>query len=353
MVAAGEHRLHPARADEAGVAAADQLAIPARAVLPIEGHDFTVRVEARVHPRPLEAHERQQAERVGAAERRLVGDQLRERHRGAAKLAADRLLVRREVALVEEQVERGVRDLECFRPLLGPGQLELDALQALADPDHPLLDRGFGREQGTRGGGHAETAQRAEDQGELALGAQAGMAAHEDHPELVVADHVLAEGFPHGRGERPLAVEVAREVGGEGATRLLPADGVDRAVTRGGEQPRGRVVGNPGLPPGLERGHERGLHHVLRELQVVGAEEARQDRDQPARLPSEDGLDLDVDRASRRGDHRAPMLARPRPRARSRRSGRSAALLRGRLASPPRSWPSSIPRRGARPWSGP
>jgi hypothetical protein len=43
----------------------------------------------------------------------------------------------------------------------------------------------------------AETAKGPQDQGDLVLGPEAGVAAHEDHAELVVSDEVLAEGLPH------------------------------------------------------------------------------------------------------------------------------------------------------------
>jgi hypothetical protein len=130
------------------------------------------------------------------------------------------------------------------------------------------------------------------------------MAAHEDHPQLVVPDHVLAERLPDGRGQGPLAVEVARQVGGEAAPRPLAADGVDRPVARRGEQPRRRVFRDPRLAPGLERGDERGLDDVLRELEVVRAEDAREDRDQAARFAAEHRFDLGVDGPLRRGNLR-------------------------------------------------
>ena len=53
--------------------------------------------------------------------------------------------------------------------------------------------------------------------------------------------------------------------------------------------------------------------HVLRELEVVRAEQAREHRDQPARLAAEHSLDLGVDGLSRRVNPLHHMLAR-RPR---------------------------------------
>jgi hypothetical protein len=161
--------------------------------------------------------------------------------------------------------------------------------------------------------GTLKPAQRPQDQRELAVGAELRMAAHEDHPQLVVPDHVLAERLPDRRRQRPLAVEVTREVGGERAPGALAADRVDRAVARGGEQPGRGVARDPGLAPALERRDERGLDDVLRELEVVRAEEPRQHRDQPPRFTSEYRLDLGVDGPLGRVNPLHHMLAR-RPR---------------------------------------
>lgn len=297
VAAACHDRPHAARPDQALVPPGDQRAVPARAVLAVEGNDASLGVDARVEPRGVEGHQREERQRVRGAECGLVREELREVHRIAAQLTADRLLAGREVALVEQQVEGGVRRLEDGGAILRAGQREVHALEALADPHHALQDRGLGGDEGARGGGHVETAQRPQDQRELALGPEAGVAAHEDHAELVVPDEVLAEGLPHRRGQCPLPVEVAREVGGERAPRPLAADRVDRTVAGRREQPRRRVVRDPRLPPGLEGGHERRLDDVLRQLQVVRPEEPREDRDQPAGLAAEHRLDLAVDRS--------------------------------------------------------
>ena len=196
----------------------------------------------------MEAHQGEQGDRVGVAERRLLGHEPGQAHRVPAQLAADRLLAGGQVAFAKQQVERSVGRLERGRAILGARECEGRALEALSDPHHALEDGRLGGEQGPCRRRHTEAAQRSEDERELVLRAQAGMAAHEDHPELVVPDHVLAEGLPDRRGEGPLAVEVAREIGGEGAARALAPDGVDGAVAGGREQPCRRVVGDARRP---------------------------------------------------------------------------------------------------------
>ena len=61
------------------------------------------------------------------------------------------------------------------------------------------------------------------------------MTAHEDHPELVILNPSLTEVLVNGQGQRPLAVEVGREIGGERPAGALAANDVDarlRAAVR-------------------------------------------------------------------------------------------------------------------------
>ena len=50
---------------------------------------------------------------------------------------------------------------------------------------------------------------------------------------------------------------------------LLAAQVIQREILRGLREPRGGIVRHAAIRPGLQRPHERFLHHVLGELQPV------------------------------------------------------------------------------------
>jgi hypothetical protein len=117
------------------------------------------------------------------------------------------------------------------------------------------------------------------------------MTAHEDHPELVVPDPVLGELLVDGERQRPLAVEVLRQVGGEGPAGPLAPDGVDGAAAGGGQEPRGRIIRHALEAPVPHRRDERFLNHVFGQFQIVGPEDAREHGDESPRLAPEERLD--------------------------------------------------------------
>ena len=76
--------------------------------------------------------------------------------------------------------------------------------------------------------------------------------------------------------ERPLAFEERPEFGRKGARGALAAQDVERAVLRGGHQPRGRIFRHAAEFPHLERAAEGVLHDVFCQREVVDSEDARQ-----------------------------------------------------------------------------
>src|SRR5215207_1067575 len=109
------------------------------------------------------------------------------------------------------------------------------------------------------------------------------MAAGEDEAQPFVGDraHVVLL-----LGSKLLQAGEQLGLSREGA---LAADAVDRAIPRGGNDPRGRVARRPVARPALECGRERVLHRVLGELEV--AEDADQNRDGASPFLAEEGLD--------------------------------------------------------------
>src|SRR5262249_29264981 len=73
---------------------------------------------------------------------------------------------------------------------------------------------------------------------------------------------------------------------GLGEQALAPAAAaqlVEQAVVGHAVEPRRRIVGRV-VAPGLHRGEQGGLHRVLDELEVLHADPAGEERDQPAEV---------------------------------------------------------------------
>src|SRR5947209_8791396 len=98
------------------------------------------------------------------------------------------------VPLVKEKVDRAM-DGRKTRREVGILQLEqpLRAGEHLLPAGDPLLDSRLGAEEGARDLLDAETAQEVEDERHLRLLAQPGMAAGEDHAQLIVFDDARLE----------------------------------------------------------------------------------------------------------------------------------------------------------------
>ena len=264
------------------------VAVPQPAILLVEEHELAVRAGARVAPRVLEEHEREQA-----GDLRLVGHQRAENTRQPDRLGAElppheRLARGRRVALVEDEVEGGEHGAEPVGQLVVGRHDVRDA--RVADlplrPHEPLLHRRLGGEEGAGDLRRAQAAQRAERQRDPRLGRERRVAAGEDQPQPVVRDgavvhlvHLVLLVRRHERLELlHLVLEPAR-----------PAEAVDRLVPRGGRDPRGRVAGQAAARPDLEGDEEGVLYRLLGEVEV--AEHADERRDRPSRLLPEQAVD--------------------------------------------------------------
>jgi hypothetical protein len=209
----------------------------------------------------VEKHQGEQAVHLG-----LVGHQFGERtaepHRfgGEVHPAA--------VALVEDQVDDGEHRGDAVgqqivrrHPERDPGVPDL-RLRA----DQPLRHRRLRDEERARDLLGGQAAQRPQRERHLRLGGERRVAAGEDQLEALVGElelvHVVLNGLPR--------LEQAGLVG----ERAVAADAIDRAIARGRDQPRARIVGGAVAWPALGGDRERLLRGFLGELEV--AEEADQ-----------------------------------------------------------------------------
>jgi hypothetical protein len=137
-----------------------------------------------------------------------------------------------------------------------------------------------------------EAAERAQGEADAGLGRQRRVARGEDQPQPVVGDRAherqLRFGLVLAAAERP---QLGRQLDAAARPPALGADPVQRAVARGGDDPRRRVVGDPALGPVLERGDERVLDRLLGTVEV--AEDACEHGDRLPRLAAEQTVDED------------------------------------------------------------
>ena len=113
------------------------------------------------------------------------------------------------------------------------------------------------------------------------------MAGHEHDCQLIVDRrmHGIRGPGAHVPGERAL------ERGLVGVDEAVAADGVDRAVAGDLQQPRGGILRDTAVGPGLERRDQRVLHDFLRQVEVHRAEDRCQPRHEPCRLVAEQVVD--------------------------------------------------------------
>jgi hypothetical protein len=265
----------------------DLVRMPERAVLLLEQHQSTLLVHAGVTARVVQQHEREETARLT-----LVGHE-REQHpsepdRLVAQLPPhDGVRAGGQVALVEDQVQRGEYRAQPVRQLVVGGHLVRDARPAdLALGAHQALLHGsFIRQEGSRHLGRGETAERAQRESHARLRRECRMAAGEEQPQPVVRQRRLDGGFGW-TGHQSL--ELAELL----LVAALAAKTVDRAVARRAHDPGAGVVREAVARPALERRHKRLLDRVLGEVEV--AEDADQGGDRTSRLAPERALDFSV-----------------------------------------------------------
>jgi hypothetical protein len=297
-VLGGDPSLNRIRTDDAGEGVdhaqplLDLGPIPKRAVLILQQHHLTGVIQARLTPRMLEQHQRQQRPRL-----RVAGEGLdqhsRQPNRLVGEFVADQGLgAGGEVALVEDQIESRQHRGEALRQLLSRGDFVWDP--GVADlglgPDQTL---GHGRLLGEEGAGDlrgGEAAESPQGEGNPRLRPERRVAAGEDQPKPVVGHLVI--------GLRLLGVDLLGP-GGKSLQALehlllhlkrpLAPQPVDRLVAADPGDPGARVVRDAVCRPALERDDERLLDRLLGEVEV--AEDPDQARDRPSRLVPEQAVD--------------------------------------------------------------
>ena len=196
---------------------------------------------------------------------------------------------RRDVALVEDQVERprappssrsgsslGVRHL-----VRDPRVADL-ALRA----DEALRHRRLGDQEGAGDLRRRQAAERAQGERDPRLRRERRVAAGEDQPQAVVGElvGVTARSSPSARAARarPASSVFASSV-------ALAAQAVDRAVAGDARDPGAGIVRHAVARPALEGDDEGVLDRLLGEVEV--AEDADQGRDRPSRLAPEQAVE--------------------------------------------------------------
>src|SRR5882724_958335 len=310
----------------------DQLPVPARAVLLGERYELAS-LDACFEPRCVKAHQRDERVALRRRRRRQLDEPERESQRLVAELLAHhRVGMRAMVALVEQEMQRVVHVIEPGPDIVVRAHIEerAELRERLPRADQPLLDRRLRGKKRLRDLADAETARIPQDDGELRVRAQRGVAAGEDEAQIVVLDRVLVEERVDRRQQRPLRLKLGSDPPLE---RAAPHQ-VDGAVPRRAHQPCRRVVRHPPVLPCLERGAEDILHRVLSEREVLRPQRADQRRDHPARLAPEEMVNelwsgsahVSSERTGRTSTLQSPSRA-GHPLARSTASSRERAVI--------------------------
>jgi hypothetical protein len=115
------------------------------------------------------------------------------------------------------------------------------------------------------------------------------VAAREHEAQQIVADVVVERGVEVRRRRVALELEHVAELLVLAVDALPAAQLVERAVLRGGHEPRAGALGQARARPRLERRDERVLRELLGAADVAG--EAREAGDEPGGLDAEDRVD--------------------------------------------------------------
>jgi hypothetical protein len=185
-------------------------------------------------------------------------------HRAAGQLVAHEVLTGvRGVPGGEQQVDDGERDVHPCGQVLRRRHLVRDARRGdlLLRPGQPRRHGGLADQERVRHVRCRHPAHQPQRERDLRLPRQRGVAAGEDQPQPVVADHV-GLGF---RG-RLLRLQQQRQLGLEG---LPAAHDVERLAPRDRRQPRPRPVRDTVARPRPQRLHVRVLHRLLGRVQVA------------------------------------------------------------------------------------
>jgi len=173
--------------------ATDEEPVPARTVLVRQQDGLAAGSDARVEPRRLDLHQRDESMHLGLA-RHEPGDDAAEPKRVVAERGPHPVVAgRRGVALVEDQVDDLEYRGQAGREVGAARDLERDAFlrERPLRANDALRDRRFGDEERARDLVRREAAEETERQRDAGLGREHGMARDEDEAEEVVADGVV------------------------------------------------------------------------------------------------------------------------------------------------------------------
>ena len=195
------------------------------------------------------------------------------------------LPARGRVALVEHEVDDAQHAAQPLRQQVVARHLERDPPlgHLVARPREPPLHRALGGHERARDLRHGQPGHAAQRQRHPRLGRQRGMAAREQHPQLVVVQRGLLE-------VDLVVVTVVHQLRGVRVDDALVAEPVERLAPRGRGQPRARPVRHAAAVPLDRRGHERVLDDVLRQCEVA-VQPARDGRQHRAALVAEGPLE--------------------------------------------------------------
>ncbi len=267
---------------------ADQVAVPAGAVLFVQRHQPAVVADAGRAPRLGEQHQRQQAGRLG-----VVGHHVAE-HSGqpdrlAGQVDAGELVAGGgRVALVEDQVEHSHDRGHAAVQVAGGrhGEAGAGAGQLLFGAADPRSQTGLGRAMGVRDLGGRQTADRSQGERHLGGGVQRWVAAEQQQGEAVVGflrGTRSACRFPHGQfGHSGFLLA--------SAPCLIGAEQVDHPAVSDPDEPAARVLGHAVGRPRPARRQQRLLYRVLGDVEA--AEAPHQRAEHLGRFGAEQGLDV-------------------------------------------------------------
>ena len=268
----------------------DEALVPPAAILIREQHQIARFIDTGGQPCALKCHQRDQGM---DARRRDRGrrDEPAQAQRLHAEILPDQLgpgLGR--ISLVEHEVDYFERRIEARRQFHAGWQVQRQTL--IADlalrANEPLRNRSLVRQERAGDFADAEAADNLQAERHAGIARERRMAAHENHPELVVPKLLADAGIVRGVSRRAcqLADNGLRLV----AEDLVAPQGVNGHVVRDAKQPAGGVVRDSLVRPGLQRTEHRVLDGFLGERNVFGTEETRQAGHHAARLMPEQVL---------------------------------------------------------------
>src|SRR5271165_116376 len=249
-------------------------------------------------PRCLQQEQREQRMALGKAADH-TGD-----HAGQADSFFAQIGAQRGVALVENQIQDRQDGIEPSGKFAFFRHLKPQVANLALAAHQTLRDGRFLRQESAGNLRYTEAGHGLQCQSDLRLGRKLRMTAQKNQRELVVSQRVLGR---LARGQ----IETAPQLSFFLRQPRFAPDAIDRPVLGNLNQPGGWIARNSGKRPRFERLEQRVLHHLLRQVQVPGAENADQRGDHPPRLVAEQMV-YDLVRALTHSTSRISMLPNSR-----------------------------------------